>query len=379
MDSDVLAQILAEPTETATPATPATPQPKTVEEQTKVPDEQVDEDDSDEGAKPAPKPEKPVDPDLKWDDDEEQEDKPDVVDDPAPDQVTDAELTAIEERNRWMKGRLAPVKTKLTAAEAENARLKAELEALKAGSSAPPVAPAAVDAPKTLDEYVSKHPDVVALETQLRELEDKADSMTMGEYTDARLDILSDLKLAKREIKHAVISRQQAEAASVAQAETRIQSDFETAVLSKKDELPGIDIALKRLDKNASNLDPEIRRAIVLDGDKINPLAAELVHIIGNDRQAMSYLLSQSKAAQHSGRVPLSAIEYLGRLKAKIIADRQAAPDDEAPDVETTVASAPRRRASVPREIRTAVNDGNDQKDLKSWAQDMIKAGKRPW
>lgn len=359
MDSTVLEGILNEP-DTQVETKPA------VET---LADIQVEE----KPAKASTAPDSVDDPDLKWDEDEVTEDK--EPEDKAPDQQDDAELAAIEEKNKWMKGRLAPVKEKLSKAEQELAALRAENEALKSGKPAQSQ-PEVQNQAQDLDAFVNSQPAVVALQAKLKELDEKADNLTEKEYIDQKLELLSDLKIEKREIANAVKQYHNQQHQQLAQVEAKIVDDYTSVVMAKKEEYPDIDKALDRINKNAQNLDTEIRRSLVFEGDAINPLAGELVNIIGNDKKAMGYLIAQSKLAKQTGRIPTQAIEYIGRLKARIQSEKNAS-SMEAPDVEETVTAAKQRKPGVPKEVRS--HSASEPVDLQAWAQESIKAGKRPW
>jgi len=364
MDSDVLDRILAGPDEPAAEAQASTAAST---------DAQASTDN-----KTAVR-EEPTDPDLQWDEDgtEEGSEPPDAHD-TAPDQQTDDDLDAIEERNKWMRGRLAPVKHKLTEAEAELARLRAENEHLRGGKP-PAEQEADVAQPRNVDEYVASHPEVQRLSKALHDLEGEADKLTMGEYQDRKLDILTDLKIAKREVMRAITDTVRNQQQAAAAAEVKVVTDFRAAVLAKKEELPDVEKALGRLERNAGNLHMEIRRSLILDDrGNINPEAAELVHEIGNDKQALSYLIAQSRAAAQGRRVPTAALEYLGRLKERIRSRQDQPAPDQSGDTGVRVREHV-RRPTVPREVRASPPNASGPADLQAWAQKALKSGERPW
>lgn len=352
---------------------------ETNRESTKPSETQFDDDDEDQ---PESKPnttekDEDTDPDMKWDDEEDAPDTHPEKDNRAPDEQDDEDLEKLEETNKWMKRRLGPAVERAKKAEEEAARLKAELEALKGGKPAEaPQKPA--EQPKDLNEYIDSLPEVTALNQKLKELQDKADSMTEGEYIDAKLEILSDLKITKREIARQITEQQQAQIREIQQAEAKIENDWKSAVLSKKEEYPEIDKALNRVIKNAENIHTEIRRALILDGDKINPITGDLVAIIGNDKKAMSYLITESKLAEKTKRFPVKAIEYIGRLKARIESERSTKGSPEAPDIDETMSRAP-RKAGLPREVRQNSHNNGNPKDMLKWAAEAHKKGERPW
>lgn len=228
------------------------------------------------GEKPSSKPSEKTYEGLEWDEDDENKEENEEEEGKAPDQVDDKseeELAKIEERNKWMKGRLAPVKEKLSKAEQELAALRAENEALKAGKA--PEKQEETPAPQnhqSLDEYINAHPAVKELSDKLKELDAKADDMTEKEYVDAKMDILSDLKLTKRELSNQIRYAQEAQMRQVQEAESKIEKDYDSAVLARKEDYPDIDKALNRVKKNAANLDVNIRGMLVFDGDKINQI-----------------------------------------------------------------------------------------------------------
>lgn len=322
--------------------------------------------------------------DLQWDEDESEENKEVEIEEKAPDQRSesqdDEELAKIEERNRWMKGRLAPVKEKLTKAEQELAALRAENEALKAGRTqgTPDTKNAAVESQnqQTVDDYINSHPAVKDLTEKLKVLDEKADDLTEKEYIDQKMDILSDLKLAKRELHNQIRYAQESQIRQVQEAESKIEKDYDSAVLSKKEDFPDIDKALNRVKKNASNLDVNIRGMLVFEGDKINPFAAELVNIIGNDKDAMGYLIAQSKLAKKTGRVPVQAIEYLGRLKTRIQSERESEGDMKAPDIDSQISRA-KPKPGLPKEVKG--KSSGEIVDYQDWARDALRKGVRPW
>lgn len=318
-----------------------------------------------------------VDPDLQWDD--EGSPAPDEDEEKAPDGADEDELKAIEEKNKWMKGRLAPTKEKLTKAEQEIAKLRQELDAVKAGKPAdvPPEANANVAPANTIDEFINQQPVIVDLQSKLAALKEQANKgeITEIDYVDQRTDLLSDIKIAKREISQAIKSQQQ----QVQQYEAKIEKDFNEAVLSKKEEYPDIEKAYNRVLKNVGNLDVNIRAQLIFEGDKINPFAGDLVNIIGNDKQAMGYLIAQSKLSQKNGRPPVGAIEYIGRLKARIEAEKAAssAENMQAPDVDAQVTKAVSHK-KFPTVITSVKNEGTSV-DLAAEARAALKAGRRPW
>lgn len=359
MDSDVLAEILNDKTPEPVVQDPVqTEEPVVQTEVQEKPPVQV-----------------PTDPDLQWDDDDDVPEPPDK----APDELVDADLQAIEEKNKWMKGRLAPVKEKLTKAEQELERLRQENEVLKSGRAPATEAPTAPQ-PTTVDEYVNSHPAVKELSEKLAALKEQADKgeITEGDYVDQRTDILTDVKVIKRDIVNSIRANQAQQQYAVQQQEAKIEKDFQEAVFSKKEEYPEIDKAYNRVLKNAQHLDINIRASLILDptGSKVNEDVGDLVNIIGNDKEAMGYLIAQSKIAAKTGRVPVQALEYLGRLKARVAAEKAAAESSEPPDVDAQVTRV--RKPGLPRVIRaTPNNDG--VADLSSWAKAAVKAGQRPW
>lgn len=328
----------------------------------------------------------PIDPDLDWDDDEDhpvdgqkngnEDENEDEDKNEHKDEATEAELDAIEARNKWMKGRIAPVKQKLSKAEEEIARLRAENEQLKSGKPAAEPRTQPTGVPATVDDIVNNDPTVISLANQLKELEAKADTMTEQQYIDAKLDIISDLKIAKREIARDYNNHVNAQQQQIIQAENKIKTDLDQSIMAKKDVYPDIDKAYDRINKNADKIDIEIRRSMIMEGDKINPLAADIFNVIGNDKQIMSYLIAQSNLAKQTGRVPVAAIEYIGRLKAKLA--ETVVEDVSAPDVESTIkrASTP-RKPGIPKDVKT--HKVGEPEDLSTWAQQALKSGQRPW
>jgi len=356
--------------------------PEETQENTKPENVTGFDDDDDEDNPPETK-QKPVekdesdDPGMKWDDEEETEDTHPENPNKAPDEQDDEDLKKLEERNKWMKHRLTPAIERAKKAEEEAAKLKAELDALKGGK--PTEAPQKpVEQAKDINEFIETVPEVVALNEKLKALNEKADNMTEGEYIDEKLEILSDLKITKREIARQIADYQNNQVRAIQEAEAKIETDWKNTVLAKKEEYPEIEKAYNRVVKNATNINPEIRRVLVLDGDKINPLASELVNIIGNDKKAMSYLIAESKLADQTKRFPVKAIEYIGRLKARIEYERSNK-GQEAPDIEESISRAPSRKAGLPREVRQHSSNEGAPRDMLKWAADAHKKGERPW
>ncbi len=339
-------------------------------------------DDEDDDNPPENKPEaqskdESDDPDMKWDDEEESEDTHPENTTKAPDEQDDEDLKKLEERNKWMKHRLAPAIERAKKAEEEAAKLKAELDALKGGKpTEAPQKPA--EQPQDINAFIETVPEVVALNEKLKALNENADNMTEGEYIDAKLEILSDLKITKREIARQVADYQQNQMKAVQEAEAKIETDWKNTIMSKKEEYPEIEKAYGRVVKNAENLHVEIRRALILDGDTINPLAGDLVNIIGNDKKAMSYLIAESKLSAQTKRFPVKAIEYIGRLKARIESEKSTK-GPEAPDIEESMSKAPSRKAGMPRELRQHSSNDGAPKDMLKWAAEAHKKGERPW
>jgi hypothetical protein len=373
-----LDDILNEPAEAPKSAAPATEPVEAKSANTEV----VNKDTNEDGQSEKPKKAVNVDPDMVWDDDEDghetspSEEEVEKDANKAPDQISEEELNKIEDRNKWMKGRIAPVKQKLSKAEAEIERLKAENEQLKGGKTQSNVnsdVSKGQTSHTTIDDIVNNDPNVVELSNKLKKLEDDASNMTEKEYIDQKLDIISDLKMIKREIAtnyQREITKQQE---AIVNAENKIKSDLDNIIMAKKDIYPDIEKAYNRVIKNADKIDVEIRRAMIMENGNVNSNAGDIVNIIGNDPQAMSYLIAQSKIAKQSGRYPTAAIEYIGRLKAKI---SETLVDTPAPDVDETINNA-RRKPGIPKDVKS--HSVGDPEDLSEWARKAIKSGQRPW
>lgn len=373
-----LDDILNEPAEAPKSAAPATEPVEAKSANTEV----VNKDTNEDGQSEKPKKALNIDPDLVWDDDHEDGHEQSASDEnedkdanKAPDQISEEELQKIEERNKWMKGRIAPVKQKLSKAEEEIARLRAENEQLKGGKPAAQEQSYAQSA-STIEDIVNNDPNVVALSSKLKQLEDAATTMTEKEYIDQKLDIISDLKMIKREIANNYTSEINKQQQAIAQAESKIKNDLDSVVLAKKEVYPDIEKAYVRIVKNADKIDIEIRRSMIMEGDKVNPLAADLFNVIGNDQQAMSYLIAQSKIAKQTGRFPTAAIEYIGRLKSRIVETHEEMP---APDIESSISRAApaSRKPGIPKDVKG--HSVGEPEDLGEWARKAVKAGQRPW
>lgn len=309
---------------------------------------------------------------MVWDEDDESTPAPDEDVEVAPEDADDEELAKIEEKNEWMKKRLAPTKEKLSKAEQEIQKLRQELEAVKAGKpvEAPPEAQQQAPA-ASVEEYVASvianDPITTKLQKEFADLENK-EGVTNGELVRAAAKLEARKEILEANVKSYIASQQQ----EIAKSEKAIENDYTKAVLAKKEIYPDIDKSLARVNKNAANLNIDIRRALVFDGEsnKINELAPDLVNIIGNDKKALGYLIAQSKLAAKTGRTPVAALEYIGRLKESIKNSASSkAPDEEAP----VVHKAP----GLPKSLKAVSSP--EPSNLYAWAKDAVKAGKQPW
>ena len=318
----------------------------------------------------APK-EAPDDSDVVWEDDEPTESNTEEA--PDAEDADDEELQKIEDRNTWMHKRLAPTKAKLSKAEEELAKVRAELDAYKNQTSNPQAAPidnTINDIDAYVDNVLKQDATIAKLQADFAELEQK-DGVTNGELVRAAAKLESRKELLEAHVRNTIQSQQQV----IIDSEAKIASDYKKAVLSKTEEYPNIQKALNRVEANAANLSLDIRRAMILDesGNGINEYASDLVNIIGNDKKAMAYLTAQSKVASKTGRTPVAALEYIGRLKAKIElgkSDAMKAPDED---------EVPARRPSIPKAIRPAASSSTKTDDLSVWAREAIRKGERPW
>lgn len=300
-----------------------------------------------------------------------EDDDDDVVSPADTDEKSEEELKAIEERNKWMKHRLAPVKDKLTKAEQELEKLRQENAQLKGTSKPPEATPApTVQAPaNTINDLVERDPSVIALATEFHALEGK-EGVTNGELMLAASRLNTRRELLAATIQQNIAAQTQA----VQKAEKAIIDDLQKGIAEKKEVYPDIDLAYKRINNNTEHLHIDIRRALLMDdnGDKVSELAPDLIHAIGTDKEALGYLIAQSKLATNQKRTPVAALEYIGRLKANI--QKPDAPS-VAPDL---VASAPRKPSvGFPRKVRST--PVSDPVDLNAWATKAVKEGKAPW
>ena len=315
---------------------------------------------------------------LIWDDEEPSDESPDkgteVVSEDEEDE-DDEELRKIEEKNKWMKERLAPTKKKLTRAEEEIARLRSELESFKANKPVDKVennTKSVTSIEEYVEQVISNDSIVNKLQKDFEELENK-DGVTNGELVRAAAKLEARKEILEGQVRSTIAYNQK----QAIEYENKIADDFTKSVLAKKEEYPDIDKALSRVEKNAASLNIDIRRALIMndEGTGINKLTPDLVNLIGNDKKALGYLIAQSKLAAKTGRTPVAALEYIGRLKSRI----QNAPMNnmKAPD-EDDEYTAPIKKQTLPKVIRNTPA-GGDPVDLSSWAKEAVKRGERPW
>lgn len=280
------------------------------------------------------------------------------------------ELVSLEEKNRWMKKRLGPVKDKLEKANTELARLQAEVESLKAGKSQQPAPQVPQEALESLDAFVTHQvdsdPSIKKLQTELDELLNNANGVDnfiqKVASLEARLDVRREMVAEK--VKAEVENSQNL----AAQEEARILSEYDAKVDALKEVHPKIEKAKSRLIAKAADLHLEIRKAIIFDDN-----AGELTWKIGQDPKNIEFLIEASKAAEKTGQYPIEALKYLGRLSASI-----ESKDSKEDKPKTPV--APDRKKNVPKNIKSSqVGNSNEPDDLNDWAEKAVRENRRPW
>lgn len=290
-------------------------------------------------------------------------------------ETEEEELARIEEKNKWMKGRLAPVKEKLTKAEQELAVLRDENAKLKAGTAQKPVAEVPAEARESIDAFVAyqveNHPDIKKLQDEIKDIIENADKhdnyiqkLTSAE---AKLEVKKDL-LAER-VKAEVENYN----STIVAEEAKLQENFEASINALKEVHPKIDKAKARLDARVPDLHVEIRKAIVM-----NDNAGELVWKLGANPQNIEYLVEASKKATESGTLPIDALKFIGKLEARIEAEKSG--NTETPSKPATQNKPAPAKKPVPKNLKSPQGGSSDDVgDLYEWANSAVKKGDRPW
>jgi hypothetical protein len=308
--------------------------------------------------------------DTPWDDDEtETADKKEPAETTDPeeteeDKAEQARLDALEASEAWRKKRLNKEIEHKRQVQEENAKLKAELDALRAekGVKAPDNNQ---PAPASFDEYVTSvlnaDKEIQALQSKVAEIKAKKDEMTEGDYvdalTDANTDLKTEIKFKKEMIRQSSANQQM----DIQRQEAEIGNKYLEQIKGIKETYPKIDKAYNELEKVAGDLHVEIRKAILLD-----PNAAELTWKLGSSKRNLEFLIESSKVASKTGSLPVEAIKFIGRMATETKVADKAPEAPKAPAI-------PR----VPKQASKAKDE--TEGDLNAWAEKAHKAGQRPW
>lgn len=277
-----------------------------------------------------------------------------------PDEETFKKLEAEE---KWRTKRLNKEIEKAKAAEAETARLKAEIEALKSGKEAP-----ATTAPEIKIDEVKFKEALIAEDPYIKELNDKVEYIKsmkesfsdMGAYADALLDAQSELKSEIKDRKREFINYQKQEQAAQNQGVNQILNDFNAKVESVKENYPMIDKAKALLESKAADLHVDIRRALLTDEH-----AGELTWTIGASKKNLEFLVEASKVATRTGQSPIDALKMMGKWSSEIASGKPAA-GTEAPK------KAPVKPAGVPKAIKSKPVATTDDMDPYEYATKLL-------
>lgn len=345
--------------------------PKVSDVVNEVVDEQTESSELDIATKVTEEDDKVVDveeSDLPWNDDTD-EDKETITTDEDNDDEDEEELKKLELQEKWRLKRLNKELDKRKAAEEENARLKAELESLRKPVIEEPKRPVVkpiYENPKTIDEYVGnlifQDPRIIELANKEQYIRShKEEFADMGEYADAlssiQTDLKTEIKFKDREVREQLSKEQSSQEAE----EIAIGKNYDQKIESVKELYPNVNKAKDELNKVADKLHIEIRRALVMDEN-----SGELTWALGSSKKNINYLLEASNLANKTGRLPVDAIKFIGRLSSEITKDK--IPDD------TDVRIAKQDKV-LPKTIKQRPGRSNDENDPVQWAK-AVKEGK---
>lgn len=278
-----------------------------------------------------------------------------------PDEETFKKLEAEE---KWRTKRLNKEIEKAKAAEAESARLKAELEALKGGKQAPETTPQQdiqIDEVKFKEALIAEDPYIKSLHEKVEYIKSVKESFSdMGSYADALLEAQSELKSEIKDRKREFINYQKQTQAQQNQDVNQILNDFNTKVESVKENYPMIDKAKALIESKAAELHVDIRRALLTDEH-----AGELTWTIGASKKNLEFLIEASKVATKTGQSPIDALKMMGRWSSEISSGKPSN-STEAPK------KAPVKPVGVPKTIRTNPVANHDEMDPYEYASKLL-------
>lgn len=292
---------------------------------------------------------------------ETEEKKEEKSDDP-----DDEVLKKLELEEKWRVKRLNKEIEKTRAAEAEAARLKAEMEALKAGRGSQEQkqeqpANQQFDDAKFAQALVAEDPHIKALHEKVEYIKGMKESFEdMGAYADALLDAQSELKSEIKDRKREFLEYQRQVAQTQVQSGNKILEEFGAKIESAKEAFPMVDKARELLESRAGELHVEIRRALLTDEN-----AGELTWAIGSSKKNLQYLIEASQIATKTGTLPIDAIKMMGKWSSEIKGAKGTGESSVPKKV-------PTKPAGVPKDIRSKPVANHDDMDPYEYATKLL-------
>lgn len=286
--------------------------------------------------------------------------------DETPEEVDPDEETfkKLEAEEKWRTKRLNKEIEAKKAAEAETARLKAEIEALKGGKQATETAPQQdiqIDETRFKEALIAEDPYIKSLHEKVEYIKSVKESFSdMGAYADALLDAQSELKSEIKDRKREFINYQRQVQTQQNQGVNQILNDFNAKVESVKENYPMIDKAKALLESKAAELHVDIRKALLTDEN-----AGELTWTIGASKKNLEFLIEASKIATRTGQSPIDALKMMGKWSNEIASGKPAA-GTEAPK------KAPVKPAGVPKSIKSKTVANHDDMDPYEYASKLL-------
>ena len=277
-----------------------------------------------------------------------------------PDEETFKKLEAEE---KWRTKRLNKEIEAKKAAEAEAARLKAEIESLKAGNKAPAKEESQaiqIDDERFKQALIAEDPYIKSLHEKVEYIKSVKESFSdMGAYADALLDAQSELKSEIKDRKRDFINYQRQAQVQQNDGVNKILNDFSAKVEAVKENFPMIDKAKALIESKAGELHVDIRRALLTDEH-----AGELTWTIGASKKNMEFLIEASKVATRTGQSPVDALKMMGKWSNEIGSGK-------APNTEVAK-KAPVKPAGVPKTIKSRTVASHDDMDPYEYAEKLL-------
>lgn len=282
-----------------------------------------------------------VDPeDAAWDDDAAETEDDDEDDDLGQEQGHQVPISRLKKE----KAKRVAERTEKERIAAENATLRAELDAFKAGKE--PNKPTAPVTPGSDDDQIEKYvrandPEVARLEA-IAEAINPDDFETMGEYARAvaKANRAADSRLlAGVTTVRADIAQRTRQQQAETQGATQASIDRYVATLQKST-IPDIEKYATRISTKIERLHPMIQQAIVDFGDEADLVTAAL----GSNRDTFDYFANASKVKVVSPAVLARLGVEAEKFRAKVTATKRPEPED-APKPRPAVNEVRRRPA----------------------------------